>query len=910
MRGRSDECTALEHLVEAARSGSSQVLVLRGEAGVGKTALLQHVIEQAPGCLVARATGVEAEMELAFAGLQQLCAPLSIHFDALPGPQRDALEVAFGRCAGPAPDRFLVGLAVLSLLAAAAESRPLVCVIDDAQWLDRVSAQTLAFVARRVMAERVALLFAVRDGTDDELAGLPELAIRGLSPVDARALLDSVILGRIDERVRDRIVAETRGNPLALLELPRDLTAEELAGGFGRPNARRLAGQIEQSFVRRVQTLPPPTQRLLLAASAESAGDAALLMRAAERLGIPVDASAAAEAAGLIELGTRVRFRHPLVRSAAYRVANPEDRREVHRVLAEVTDPEIDPDRRAWHRADAATGPDEAVAVELERSADRAERRGGVSAAAAFLQRATDLTPDAARRGARALAAAQAKFEAAAPDAADELLATAESATLDELQRARLARLRAQIVFARSRGNAAAPMLLTAAKMLEGLDDALARETYLEAFGAALFTGRLGGRLGVREMAEAARRAPRGPQPPRQIDLLVDGVARRYTEGYVSGVPALRAALEAFRAVAPGSEDMRWLSLASPIAQEMVAHELWDGPAWHELASGAVQLARTAGVLSFLPVALVYLAGVRVHAGEFAAAAELIEEADAITTATGYAPVTYASLVLTAWRGDEPRASELIEVAVADATARGEGRVIGLAAYATAVLHNGLGRYQVAMAAAQHACEYEELPFFAWSLPELVEAAVRSDSHVVAVDALRQLEERALAAGTDWSLGVLARSRALLADDGVAEDLYRESIDRLANTRIVIHLARARLLYGEWLRRCNRRVDARTQLHTAHEMLAQMGAEAFAQRARRELQATGEKVRKRSVHAGDGLTPQEAQIARLTGEGLTNPEIAAQLFISAHTVEWHLRKVFAKLGITSRRQLRGAPTPP
>jgi DNA-binding CsgD family transcriptional regulator len=919
LRGRRSECMTLERVTSEARAGRSRVLVVRGEAGIGKTALLEFVAERASGFRTSRVAGVESEMELAFAGLQQLCAPLQDSIDRLPAPQRDALDIAFGRSAGPAPDRFLVGLAVLSLIAVAAERQPLVFLVDDAQWIDRVSAQTLAFVARRLVAEPVALIFAVRDGCDglgaDELAGLPELAVAGLGFGDARALLDSAFLGRLDDQVRDRIVAETRGNPLALLELPKGLTAAELAGGFERPDARPLAGQIEQTFVRRIRSLPDETQQLLLTAAAEPVGDAGLLMRAAERLGISPDVAAGAEAAGLIDVGTRVRFHHPLVRSAAYRTADPAQRRRVHQALAEATDSESDPDRRAWHLAIACAGPDESVAVLLERSADRAQARGGIAAAAAFLERATQLTPDPARRGVRALAAARAKRDAAAFDAADELVSVAESAPLDDLAQARAARLRAQIVFARGRsGDDHAPTvsdsaasLLTAAKRLETLDDEQAREAYLEAMGAAMFGGRLCPHGGIRVTAAAARAAPPGPQPARPVDLLLDGLAIRATDGHAASVPALRDALALIRTEAqrgaPGI--MRWFWQAFPIVQESAAHELWDDQAWRELATHAVRLARDAGALAVLPHALAYRAGVHLQAGEFATAATLFAEGDAITAATGYAPLKYQSVLLAAWRGDEADATRLIDSATTEGTARGEGRVVGLAGFTKAVLYNGLGRYEAAFAAARNACEYEDLGLFSWCLVELIEAGVRAGERRRAQDGFRQLEERAAGSGSDWVAGILARSRALLADDRRAEDSYREAIECLDRTGIVVQAVRARLIYGEWLRRCNRRVDARQQLNTAYEMFARMGAEAFAARARRELLVTGQKVSRRSA-PGSELTAQEAQIARLAGEGLTNPEIAAQLFISTHTVEWHLRKVFAKLGISSRRQLRGS----
>jgi DNA-binding CsgD family transcriptional regulator/tetratricopeptide (TPR) repeat protein len=721
----------------------------------------------------------------------------------------------------------------------------------------------------------------------------------------ARALLDSAVAGRLDKRVRDRVVAETRGNPLALLELPRGLTAEQLAGGFALPNALPLASRMEQSFMCRVRALPARTQQLLLIAAAEPVDDVALLLRAAERFGIDLGVAAPAEAAGLFELGTRVLFRHPLMRSAAYRSAGLAERQDVHRALAEVTDPDTDPDHRAWHRAHAASGLDETVAGELERSADRAQRRGGVAAAATFLEKAAALTRDPTRRVARMLAAAQAKFEAGAPNAAAELLATVEVGPSGELDRAKVARLRAQIVFARSRGSDAAPLLLEAARRLEPLDSGLARDTHLEALGAVIFAGRLAGRPEVREAAEAARAAPAGPQPPRLSDLLLDGVATRFTDGYVAGTPPLIRALQAFQREAEreDGDSMPWLWLACPVAPELVAPELWNYEAWCELATRSVRLARDAGTLAVLPVALSYRAGVHVHAGEFTTAAALIEEADAIGRATGNVPLRYTSLMLVAWRGDEGQALMTIDAAVSDATTRGEGRVLGLAGYAAALLNNGHGRYHVALAHAQRACSYEDLGFFGWALVELVEAAVRSGAAEAAANALRQLEGRCLAAGTDWALGVLARSSTLLSENQAAESSYREAVERLKRTQLVPQLARAHQLCGEWLRREHRRIEARQQLRVAHEIFSRIGAEAFAERARRELMATGETMRTRPVEAHPELTSQEAQIARLAGNGLTNTEIGARLFLSPRTVEWHLHKVFTKLDISSRREL-------
>ena len=912
LRGRDRDRTVLDNLTAQARAGSGQVLVLRGEAGVGKTALLEYVSEQATGFSAMRVAGIQEDMELAYAGLQQLCLPLTGYLDVLPQPQREALDVAFGYGTGPAPDRFLVGLAVLSLMAAASAERPLLCIVDDAQWLDQVSVQTLAFVARRLLAERVAMVFAVRDGYPDVLAGLPDHSVGVLSDQAARELLESVLIGGIDPLVRDRIVAETRGLPLAILDVPRSVSAAELAGGFWISGRRSSTTAIEDGFVARIQALPPDTRQLLLVAAAEPVGDAALFLRAAAQLGVPIDALAQAEAAGLIEFGPRMRFQHPLMRSAAYRAADLAQRRAVHRALAAATDAHADPDRRAWHAANAATGPDDAVAAELEVSADRAQNRGGMAAAAAFLERATVLTMDPQLRGSRAIAAAQAKREAAAPDAAYALLSIAESAPLTALQQALVARMRAQMDFVRSRAGAAgAPtvgeasaQLLGAARRLENLDDELARETYLEALTAAMYAGRLGAPSLLWEVASAGAGAVgRVTDVQRPIDYLLRGMAARIIDGPGAGAGDLRAALELWNAAAqqnPGG----WLYWPFPIAQESAAHEMWDDQVLERIATGILRRARDAGALAALPPALGYRAGVHFYRGEFASAARLIDESASITAAMGSAPVRYHSLTLAAWSGVPEAAVGIVESAEADGAARGEGRLLGLAAFCSAVLYNGLGRYEEALMAARRGCEYEDLGFHSWCLYELIEAAAHTGDRDSAADALPRLQERAGASGTDWGLGAVAAAQALLADDAVAESKFVEAIERLERADIALHLSRARLSYGEWLRRANRRNDARTQLGAAHDTFTNMGAQGFAERARRELVATGEKVRKQPLKSGDGLTAQEAQIAGLARDGLTNSEIGAQLFISAHTVEWHLRKVFVKLGITSRRQLR------
>jgi len=903
LRGRRSECEALDGQLQRIAVGQSSVLVLRGEAGVGKTALLEYVAERASGCRVVRAVGVQSEMELAYAGLHQLCTVMLNRVAGLPGPQRDALRAAFGLQEGGTPEHFAVSVAVLSLLSEAAEVEPLVCLIDDTQWLDRSSAQALAFVARRLLAERIAMVFAVREPNDVlELAGLPELVIEGLPDGEARLLLASGIPGRLDERVRDRIVAETRGNPLALLELPRGMTPADLAGGFGLPGAGSLAGRIEQVFARRVGSLPSDSRELLLLAAAEPLGDVTLLWRAAERLGIGPDAAEPAEAAGLVEFGARVQFRHPLVRSAAYRTSSPRDRQQVHRALAEATDADADPDRRAWHRAHATVGLDETVAAELERSAERAQRRGGAAAAAAFLQRAAELTPDPARRGARALAGARAKIEAAAPEAASALLGMADLCPLDEYQRARSRRLRAQIAFSLSRGSDALPLLLDAAKGLAAFNTALSRDTYLEAFAAAIYAGHLGDHDEVQQVAAAALAGPAPAQQSDAIDALVRGLATVFTEGFQAGVPPLRMALEGFRRADEDAVDVnRWLWLACRIASD-----LWDERLWDELSSRGVRLAREAGALSILPIAASFRAGAHLHAGEFAAASALMEESTAITQTTGTAPLIYTTPMLAAYRGDEAEAVPLLDAAHHDAVARGQGLALSMIGCARAVLFNGLARYEEAVTAAAPASAYGGLGLYALTLLELIEGAVRSGRPQLAAAALDRLAERTRASNTDWALGIEARSRALLTDGPAAEALYHEAVTRLARGHVALHLARAKLVYGEWLRRENRRLDARQQLGAAHELFDSFGAGAFAERARRELLATGETARRRTADTLSLLTPQEAQIARLAGDGLTNPEIGAQLFISPRTVEYHLRKVFPKLDISSRKELRHA----
>jgi DNA-binding CsgD family transcriptional regulator len=901
--GRHTECEALDRLLADVASGISRVTVLRGDAGVGKSELLSYLSQRVAGWRVATAVGVESEMELAYSGLHQLCGPMLHRLDWLPAPQREALATVFGLSAGPPPDRFLVGLATLSLLADAAEHQPLVCIVDDAQWLDQASAQILAFVGRRLLAERIALVCAARTGIgDDVLAGLPALPIHGLGDSDARALLLDNVYGPLDAAVCDQIVSESHGNPLALLELSRTWRATDLAGGFGLPGSQLVASKIQQSYVRRLRLLPSDTQLLVLAAAAEPIGDRSLLHRAAETLDIDMSAAFPAVDAGLLHVGWRVEFTHPLVRSATYRAATAGDRRRAHLALAEATDPEADPDRRAWHRAQATPGPDEEVAAELERSAGRAQARGGVAAATAFLTRATELTPDPTRRVQRALGAAFANVQAGTFDAARTLISTASDGPLDESERARIDLLRAELAFASSRGTEATTLLLAAARRLEPLDVNLARETYLDAFSAALFGARLNDTVGVPEIARAARTVPRRPEhEPTAADLLLDGLVA-LTDDYEKGVPRCRDALQKLSGdrISP-EERLRWLWQGC-----VVALELLDDESAYFLSHHNVQIARKTGTLSELALALSARTPVLVFCGDLSAAGATVAETESVEHVTGISSAPYGALILHAWRGDARETNELIEITTRDAGARGEGIGLAICAYARAVLCNGLGQYEEAVAAARSASEYHELVAENWGLSELVEPATRTGGTDLATDALNRLASKAQATGSKWAVGIEARSRALLIEGATAEGWFRTAIEHLSRTRVRAELARTHLLYGEWLRRANRRVDARTELNVAYELFSAMGMKSFAERTWRELLATGATVHKRNVETRDDLTAQEAQVARLARDGLSNPEIGAQLFISARTVEWHLAKVFSKLGISSRRQLRTA----
>ena len=899
--GRQRERAALGQLLFDVRSGRSRALVLRGEPGIGKTALLDDLRARADDVVLVCGAGVESEAELPFAGLHQLCSQMiEEKLDLLPHPQREAIRIAFGERVGGAPNPFLLGLAVLNRLADVAEDRPVLCLVDDAQWLDRATAQTLAFVARRLDAEAVGVVFAVREPIA-QLDGLPELVVPGLAPEDARDLLRTVLTAPLDQAVRERFIAEAHGNPLALLELSRGLTAAELEEAFDRRDSRGLWRRLEESFQHRVQDLSADARMLLLIAAAEPVGDPVLFWRAADRLGVPRDAAGSLEESGLLQVGAKLEFRHPLVRSAAYRLAAMGARRLVHRALAEVTDPERDPDRRAWHQALAAPGPDEQVAGELERCADRAQTRGGYAAEAAFLERALTLTADLDRRGARALAAARARLAAGEPRTCRDLLSITESGQLDKRGSAEVEVLRARLAFSLGRGSEAPALLLKAAKSLEPLDPIGARDTYLDAMRAVLFAGRFARDTDLRDVAVAARGVV-WPDVPRVPDLLLRAFATLIADGYAAGTPLSRRTVAALRHDEfLTTRDLGWLILGAQLAVT-----LWDQDGYEELTRRQLRLAREAGALDVLPIVLTNRAITHILAGELTAAASLVKEIEVVSEATGIPLPPYAA-VATAVYGQPADALALIDASLQAAMDRGEDGAVKWIELEKAILCNALGRYEEAWTAA--ASVYAEPVLYStWIGSELIESAARSGRPERAARALENLREMASAAGTDWVLGVAARCRALLGGGETCEGLYRASIGHLQRTRQPVELARSHLVYGEWLRREGRRIDARQELRTAREMFDAIGAVAFTDRTARELAATGETFRKRPRESGLGstLTVREAQIARLAADGLSNREIGEHLFISHRTVGYHLGRVFSKLDVANRAQLHRA----
>ena len=869
---------------------------------MGKTVLLDHAAARLPAdAIVRRMVASESEMELAYAGLQFLCSPMMSSADPLPFPQREAIETAFGLRLGAAPDPLVVGLATLGLLTEVAADRGLVCIVDDAQWLDEASARAIAFVARRLDAEGIALVLVMRS-VGPAFADLPRMVIDGLGDLDARAVLHEAIPGPIDERVRDQLIAEARGNPLALRELPRALGPTEMAGGFTLTSSMPLESRIEQSLVAQLAPLPSPTRLLLLLAAADPTGDAGLLWRASTALGIGAEHVDDATASGALVIGGRVAFRHPLLRSAVYRAATPEDRRRAHAALADATDLDRDPDRRAWHRANATLLPDEDVAANLERCAARARSRGGAAAAAAFLARAASLTPKAADRVGRLLAAAEATYDAGAAGGALRLLDEARDEDLSPLERALVGRLRARASYALHRDSSSTRLLLAAAERLDAHDTMLARDTYIEALAAAQYGGRLGDAETLAEVAETILDATDGDDSDRARDLLLRGQALLAAKGQEAAIPTLRRALRAFLDDPLDALELHWMWFASRAAQD-----LWDAEALQVLATRQVELARAAGVMSVLPIALSLQMVAQTLAGDLDAAKASCDEIDALRAVMGHPVPPFGRMFLAAYRGDVDETTTFARQIRVDGEARGEGYAVSAANFAEAIVYNGAGRYREAVAAARRELPFtHELNHAMRSLLELVEAAARTGERALAEEALHRLASVTSHLESDYALGVLAMARAQLADGEVAEAWYTEALERFERQHIPIMIGRTHLLYGEMLRRQHRRLDARPHLRAAHARLLDCGLQGFAERAARELAATGETLRVRTSGPITQLTEQETNVARMATEGFTNREIGARLFISDRTAEYHLRKVFVKLGIASRAELKAA----
>ena len=899
--GRTRESSQLESLFAEARPGGSRVLVLRGELGIGKTDLLEYAVSSAPGWRVVRTVGVESEAELPFAALQQLCSSSLDLLEGLPGPQRDALSVAFGLTLGEGAERFLVGLATLSLFSKMADAQPLICVVDDAQWLDRESAQALSFVARRLMSEPIVMLFATRE-YGDHLAGLPELMVEGLNDEDAAELLSSVVSGLVSPSVRSRIIAETRGNPLALLELPRGLTQAELAVGFGPRVDVSVPRKIEETFGRRIGRLPLDTQRLLLVAAADHLGDAAKVWRAAEILGIAKDAAGPAEEAELLDIGTAVRFRHPLVRSAVYRSASSRERRVVHQALADATDPAVDPDRHAWHLAATTAAPDEAIAEELERSAARARQRGGCAAAAALLERSAELTPEAAPQAVRRLLASGAYLQAGAITRAEELLEMSKRFLVDPVARAQAMRVEGVLRFVEGRGGDTPTLLFGASMAMKELDDRRASEAMMEAVEAAMWAGHLTNGTTLADVAESVRTWSEPEQEMTTAALLLRGYAERPTAAYSAPVRWWRRAVKMGADDVSGSTRLQLLGMLWNASGDML-----DFESHISMARERVRQAREEGALATLPIALVCLAWTELLAGRTEVAEALNAEGTGIAGATGAPEFPGAHgivhLGILAWRGRDSEVRQLADEVASEAVRQGQGMTLNIVDFVLTILELGHGRYEEARKHALAVYDADPLYVGSMSLADLVEAAWRSDDPDSAKLALERLFERADASRTPWALGLLSRSRALMAADGESEAHYLDALELLGRSGVVPDLARAHLLYGEWLRRQRRRLEAREHLLKAYETFSEIGAAGFARRAEAELLATGERARQRVEHTRIELTPQERQVAQLAAEGGSNGEIAAKLYISPHTVSYHLRKVYAKLGVKSRTQL-------
>jgi DNA-binding CsgD family transcriptional regulator len=899
--GRESECDAIDALLDGARASRSGALVLRGEPGIGKSALLDYAVAHADGMRVLMGSGVEAESELPFAGMHQLLWPVLDRADELPDVQAGALRGAFGLSADRVDDRFLVSIALLGVLTAVADDEPLLCVVDDAHWLDSASAEALVFVARRLQVDPVALLVAAREGEARrfEAPRLPELALSGLGEREAVALLEAA---RLPAAVRDELVRATGGNPLALHELPTALTADQRAGRSPLDLDLPLTEGIERAFLARVLPLGDDARRLLLLAACDDTGDPGTVLRAAQALDIPGEAFDTAEGAGLLLTdGVHLRFRHPLLRSAVYRGASFGERRAAHEALAAALGDDANADRAAWHRAVVAMAPDDAAADALAATADRAQRRGGHAAAARALERAADLDSDTQRRTDHLLGAAAASALAGRHDTAQALLDRAEPGVRDRVRRAQAARVRGQVEFAGGRPAEAHAVLAAAARDILPLD----KRTGLELLGYACVAAAMAGELeGLARSYQLAASVEPDPDSDEQVFLvnLLAGLGH----GVMTGDTATAAPLiEQALTRADSLDDPRLIEMAG--SSNIL---LGNWPRARRYFDRAIRLARERGALGVMPQTLALRANVVLWEGFVAEAAEGAGEAMRLADDIGAENVRSMPVTCLAWiaamRGDEEECERLANEALGLAVERGVAMAAGLATWALAHLDVGLGRWEAALVRlvslqdVRPGFSHPLIPVLsAW---DRVEAAVRVGRPEIAAEAVALLHSWVDGSAPPWAVPVLADCRALIAAPDEVEAQFAAAVEGLEHAR-TLDRARIQLHYGEHLRRGKRRTDARAHLREAFDGFERLGAAPWADRARRELRATGETARKRDISPLAQLTPQELQVARLVGEGATNKAVAAQLFVSPKTVEYHLRKVFDKLGIASRGEL-------
>jgi DNA-binding CsgD family transcriptional regulator len=854
---------------------------------------------------VLRLAGIESESEFGYAALHRLLSPSLAAADGLPARQRDALESCFGVVGNAPADRFVVGLAALSLLAAVAARQPLLCIVDDAQWLDRESLDTLAFVGRRLHADGIALLFAVRRTSTSQgppFDGLPVVGIEGLREDAALALLARVAQRSIDAEVARRLIAETNGCPLAVIELTAELGPEQLAGGDVLQTPLTISSRLENHFLRQVRALPDETQTFLLIAAADSSGEPALVWRAAMMLELSPAAADPAVSAEIIAVAPRISFRHPLIRSAVIGGSAAPQRAKVHRTLAALCEGDGNADARAWHLAAAATGTDESVASELEDRGAHARASGRYATEAAFYSRAAALTPSPDRRAERLLAAAQAHVTAGAHQAAAAALADARPHLASRVLEANAQRLDAAL-HSYSLPNDMPARLLTTARALEEFDVRLARDTYAEALEAVLVSGQLTNEIAMADVGRAALDAPRLDSDPTFADFMIDAFGTRLAIGHVEAAPMMRRAIDLHVHGASRAAGI----VRSATLGNIAAADVWDADGFGAIAHRLEPIERDHGALDPLRITLGALGHFEMWQGNFALADDYHSEATEIAGILGAdrRPWDLLKVELLAWQGREEETRRAVDILTGSLMrAAGAGVTVNLGRLSLGLLELALQNYADAFDALWPLFEDDVPPQGSQCLAEIVEAAVGCGRSSHARAAFERLDERARASESIWARGLRERSAALLADGDHAEEHHQAAIAALSATVVKTDLARAHLLYGEWLLGQARRPEAREQLRAAYDLFDGMQARAFGGRATRALEQAGSAPRARAERAGRDLTSQEHQIARLAVTGATNNEIAAALFLSPSSVDYHLRKVYRKLGITSRRQLR------